>query len=717
MHKPVVLPLILAASLAWLLQSCSSGSTAPQALRAAAPQSAPAADTRGDLPALSALDSLRSGSELVETLIGGSFTLSRSAGAAEQGDALLLDASASGPGLGAVPEWAVYGFDPAAAGGSLDSLQVLLDSDATGAWVGLGDFSAERWEWHGPYSSFKSFLVDDAKYLSPGGTLFISVVSPAGVSSTVSALSVRTINPNNAAPTADLQADVTSGNAPLTVNFDASASSDPEGQALLYWWDWEGDGLFDASSISAQTSHSYSAGGSFTATLRVEDSSGAADNAQVQIEINSAPQAVLEIASDVLRKDELLHLSAGGSSDSDGSIVNYEWDSDGNGSFESSSGSSPDFSFYPALAGSLMLRLRVTDDAGASAVSTRAVWVSGYNLSQHNNGMPCGISSSVAVIGGKLALCYRDVSSAELRYSYALDDHCTSWSSPAVINTGEQGAQFNLLEVDGMPAVAWQGSPAINVCFCRATAADGSTWGSVQVLENNGFTGFSIDMDLIGGHPALVYLDKASNKLKFLRSDDAQGQIWNGPATIELLTDIQSCSLEEVNGRPALSYCLATTFDLIYERAEDSEGTDWSGPSLTLDASNVTGISCSLAVAGGKPAVAFYDADLDYLLYMRALDANGLSWADKQPVDTIQGSGKSLNMVVIGGRPVIGYSRGPSSDQLMVCQAADSQGISWEVPELVATGAAINNMEICSYLGQASMSMFASGSIFCAAGF
>lgn len=54
--------------------------------------------------------------------------------------------------------------------------------------------------------------------------------------------------PGNQPPTATLQADKTYGPAPLLVQFDASASSDPDlgdGDALHYAWDLDGDGLFD----------------------------------------------------------------------------------------------------------------------------------------------------------------------------------------------------------------------------------------------------------------------------------------------------------------------------------------------------------------------------------------------------------------------------------------------------------------------------------------
>ena len=54
-----------------------------------------------------------------------------------------------------------------------------------------------------------------------------------------------TEGPGNNPPTAEATADPEFGPAPLTVQFDGSGSTDPDGDALTYAWDLNGDGLFD----------------------------------------------------------------------------------------------------------------------------------------------------------------------------------------------------------------------------------------------------------------------------------------------------------------------------------------------------------------------------------------------------------------------------------------------------------------------------------------
>lgn len=76
--------------------------------------------------------------------------------------------------------------------------------------------------------------------------------------------------PANRAPVAAATAAPTTGPAPLTVQFDASTSADPDGDALKYAWDLDADGAADDSS-SATPSWTYTTAGSFVARVQVSD--------------------------------------------------------------------------------------------------------------------------------------------------------------------------------------------------------------------------------------------------------------------------------------------------------------------------------------------------------------------------------------------------------------------------------------------------------------
>ncbi|MFC4854769.1 PQQ-dependent sugar dehydrogenase [Actinophytocola glycyrrhizae] len=92
----------------------------------------------------------------------------------------------------------------------------------------------------------------------------------------------------NLPPTAVASANPTSGTAPLTVQFTGSASSDPEGGALTYAWDLDGDGAYD-DSTAANPSHTYLAQASVTARLRVTDPGGLSGTASVVITVGDPP--------------------------------------------------------------------------------------------------------------------------------------------------------------------------------------------------------------------------------------------------------------------------------------------------------------------------------------------------------------------------------------------------------------------------------------------
>ncbi len=93
---------------------------------------------------------------------------------------------------------------------------------------------------------------------------------------------------SNSAPTARITADKLSGTAPLAVTFDARTSTDPEGDALTYAWDLDGDGQYD-DSTSATPQRTFAAG-THAVGLRVQDPGGLTSTASVQVQAgNTAP--------------------------------------------------------------------------------------------------------------------------------------------------------------------------------------------------------------------------------------------------------------------------------------------------------------------------------------------------------------------------------------------------------------------------------------------
>lgn len=87
-------------------------------------------------------------------------------------------------------------------------------------------------------------------------------------------------------PSAQFSANPKSGEAPLLVSFDASASSDQDGEIVSYSWDF-GDN--SSSGFGVTTEHTYQSEGNYLATLVVTDNDNNESSASVQINTTAAP--------------------------------------------------------------------------------------------------------------------------------------------------------------------------------------------------------------------------------------------------------------------------------------------------------------------------------------------------------------------------------------------------------------------------------------------
>jgi glucose/arabinose dehydrogenase len=104
----------------------------------------------------------------------------------------------------------------------------------------------------------------------------------------------------NQPPTAVATASPTAGPVPLTVSFDGTGSSDPEGKPLSYSWDLNGDGTF-GDATGAAASYTYATAGVYHPSLRVTDDQGATDTTSVTITAgNTAPVPVIDTPSSSL---------------------------------------------------------------------------------------------------------------------------------------------------------------------------------------------------------------------------------------------------------------------------------------------------------------------------------------------------------------------------------------------------------------------------------
>ncbi|WP_353308472.1 PKD domain-containing protein [Shimia sp. NS0008-38b] len=111
----------------------------------------------------------------------------------------------------------------------------------------------------------------------------------------------------------------------LLVTLDASGSSDADGDALMYLWDF-GDGT--PVMAGEVVSHVFPRAGQFPVTLRVDDGAGLRNSGDVDattVIINAAPVANAGGNKNVCSGQSVL-FDASASSDEDGDLLRYAWD-------------------------------------------------------------------------------------------------------------------------------------------------------------------------------------------------------------------------------------------------------------------------------------------------------------------------------------------------------------------------------------------------------
>jgi PKD repeat protein len=136
-------------------------------------------------------------------------------------------------------------------------------------------------------------------------------------------------------------------------------------RVVKHEWDMNDDGSY--ASGGSDQSFEYATPGNYTVHLRVTDSHGRQSTSTVDLRVeNRAPLAAITLPAKVVAGQPAT-IDGSHSNDPDGTIAAWQWDLDGDGSFERS-GQSVTATFNDW--GTRTIALRVTDDWGVTSVAT-----------------------------------------------------------------------------------------------------------------------------------------------------------------------------------------------------------------------------------------------------------------------------------------------------------------------------------------------------------
>ncbi|MEZ5338989.1 MAG: hypothetical protein R3F46_12095 [bacterium] len=173
--------------------------------------------------------------------------------------------------------WAIYRL-----GQLLDWEQpqdIVLDFDQMPElyYAAIADYGHGVWQWQRRGSSQgASGNIDTIPWpaatdgITTQGFVYVAVLFHDDTSGVLNGLQLNWDNPGTG-PLVGLDASPLGGNAPVGVSFTANFSDGNGGNAALFEWDWEGDGIYDELSTANTMLHTYTEIGDYFPTVRATD--------------------------------------------------------------------------------------------------------------------------------------------------------------------------------------------------------------------------------------------------------------------------------------------------------------------------------------------------------------------------------------------------------------------------------------------------------------
>jgi PKD repeat protein len=230
------------------------------------------------------------------------------------------------------------------------------------------DGSIVSYEWDLGDGTTNSGVSVTHRYGSSGTyTVYLRVTDNSGnTDSTTQTITVS----DNLSPTASFVYSPTSPVIDEPVYFNATESTDPDGNIDTYQWDF-GDGNGETVSEN-QVDHTYLDAGTYTVVLVVTDDSGNTDSVSKTVTvIDGTPIASFTFSPGNPNAGDTVTFNASGSSDPNGRIEKWLWDFGDN----SSPGTTVVITHQYTTAGTYTVKLTVTDNDNNTATTSQTVTV------------------------------------------------------------------------------------------------------------------------------------------------------------------------------------------------------------------------------------------------------------------------------------------------------------------------------------------------------
>jgi PKD repeat protein len=578
-------------------------------------------------------------------------------------------------------------------------------------------------EGDGNFDLSSSVPLGDIEHEYPLGGNFnatLRVTDNRGGTATDSITVTVTDGSGNAPPFAIFDRSPTFGDIPLTVDFDAANSSDPDGTIIKYEWDFENDGSIDEFSILPTIQHTYLTAGNFFPRLTVTDNLGATSTflfpapIEVRNPDNLPPVAFMQVLALSGSFPEEFEFDGSGSSDPDGTVINYEWDFDGDGSFDLDSGSTAIVTHKVHQNGSFTPRLRVTDnefDTSTGEGLSYDVSTGWQTVDVASLAFQAGDIDSLSFKLGfpvlnRLYVAFNEGTNSKAKVTHSSDG--LSWSTPSPVSTEVSELGLALVNISNKPGLFYSrkgGEGGGGLSYVLASNQDANIWSSPLSVSSGGpFEVGLLNALKVQGNPAASFLSGLGGLFpgRFARAADGTGT--------DFLPVIDSVVYPDTNlgeafaligGNPAIA--LQSGTQVLFSRASTADGSSWPASMTLVDELNaITSFvnSVGLLIIDGNPALAYADRGVG-LKFVRAQDANGDNWGTPLVVaGTESMTIRHLSLLSISGMPAIVFQADVAfNDNLVFVQALDADGTSWGELEFVDTLGLTGNQACVSKLG------------------